>query len=113
DAVGDGVASARVGERAAVDPVASCWPCYLWFKGKPNDCTTLAVLCVQDAGRFSEYAVVWAQHASQIPEAVAAQYAVMIEPFNIAAKVTGPGQPPDTATVLVSGVARIALTVVT
>lgn len=44
DAVGDGVESARVGERVAVDPVVSCGHCYPCSIGKPNVCTTLAVL---------------------------------------------------------------------
>lgn len=41
DAVGDGVESARVGERVAVDPVVSCGHCYPCSIGKPNVCTTL------------------------------------------------------------------------
>ncbi len=81
DAVGEGVESARVGERVAVDPVVSCGHCYPCSIGKPNVCTTLAVLGVHADGGFSEYAVVPAKNAWKIPEAVADQYAVMIEPF--------------------------------
>lgn len=40
DAVGEGVESARVGERVAVDPVVSCGHCYPCSIGKPNVCTT-------------------------------------------------------------------------
>ncbi|GJH58277.1 hypothetical protein ECZC10_16990 [Escherichia coli] len=87
DAVGEGVESARVGERVAVDPVVSCGHCYPCSIGKPNVCTTLAVLGVHADGGFSEYAVVPAKNAWKIPEAVADQYAVMIEPFTIAANV--------------------------
>lgn len=58
DAVGEGVESARVGERVAVDPVVSCGHCYPCSIGKPNVCTTLAVLGVHADGGFSEYAVV-------------------------------------------------------
>ncbi len=79
DAVGDGVESARsLGERVAVDPVVSCGHCYPCSIGKPNVCTTLAVLGVHADGGFSEYAVVPAKNAWKIPEAVADQYAVMI-----------------------------------
>ncbi|MEN1375003.1 alcohol dehydrogenase catalytic domain-containing protein, partial [Pseudomonas aeruginosa] len=46
DAVGEGVESARVGERVAVDPVVSCGHCYPCSIGNPNVCTTLAVLGV-------------------------------------------------------------------
>ncbi|HBD0040402.1 TPA: D-galactonate dehydratase family protein, partial [Escherichia coli] len=100
DAVGEGVESARVGERVAVDPVVSCGHCYPCSIGKPNVCTTLAVLGVHADGGFSEYAVVPAKNAWKIPEAVADQYAVMIEPFTIAANVTGHGQPTENDTVL-------------
>lgn len=103
DAVGEGVESARVGERVAVDPVVSCGHCYPCSIGKPNVCTTLAVLGVHADGGFSEYAVVPAKNAWKIPEAVADQYAVMIEPFTIAANVTGHGQPTENDTVLVYG----------
>lgn len=112
DAVGDGVESARVGERVAVDPVVSCGHCYPCSIGKPNVCTTLAVLGVHADGGFSEYAVVPAKNAWKIPEAVADQYAVMIEPFTIAANVTGHGQPTENDTVLVYGAGPIGLTIV-
>lgn len=36
DAVGEGVESARVGERVAVDPVVSCGHCYPCSIGKPK-----------------------------------------------------------------------------
>ena len=106
DAVGEGVESARVGERVAVDPVVSCGHCYPCSIGKPNVCTTLAVLGVHADGGFSEYAVVPAKNAWKIPEAVADQYAVMIEPFTIAANVTGHGQPTENDTVLVKEIKR-------
>lgn len=112
DAVGDGVESARVGERVAVDPVVSCGHCYPCSIGKPNVCTTLAVLGVHADGGFSEYAVVPAKNAWKIPEALADQYAVMIEPFTIAANVTGHGQPTENDTVLVYGAGPIGLTIV-
>ena len=63
-------------------------------------------------GGFSEYAVVPAKNAWKIPEAVADQYAVMIEPFTIAANVTGHGQPTENDTVLVYGAGPIGLTIV-
>lgn len=110
--MGEGVESARVGERVAVDPVVSCGHCYPCSIGKPNVCTTLAVLGVHADGGFSEYAVVPAKNAWKIPEAVADQYAVMIEPFTIAANVTGHGQPTENDTVLVYGAGPIGLTIV-
>ncbi len=52
------------------------------------------------------------KNAWKIPEAVADQYAVMIEPFTIAANVTGHGQPTENDTVLVYGAGPIGLTIV-
>ncbi len=43
---------------------------------------------------------------------MADQYAVMIEPFTIAANVTGHGQPTENDTVLVYGAGPIGLTIV-
>ncbi|EHY3417426.1 alcohol dehydrogenase catalytic domain-containing protein [Escherichia coli] len=108
DAVGEGVESARVGERVAVDPVVSCGHCYPCSIGKPNVCTTLAVLGVHADGGFSEYAVVPAKNAWKIPEAVADQYAVMIEPTLIIDAACHPSILKEAVT-LASPAARIVL----
>ena len=93
DAVGEGVDPARVGERVSVDPVISCGHCYPCSVGKPNVCTSLVVLGVHRDGGFSEYTVVPAKNAWVVPDAIPDKHAVMIEPFTIAANVTGHAQP--------------------
>ena len=86
DAVGEGVDQSRIGERVSVDPVISCGCCYPCSVGRPNVCSSLTVLGVHRDGGFSQYAVVPSKNAYVIPNEIDDEFAVMIEPFTIAAK---------------------------
>ncbi|WP_313129121.1 Zn-dependent oxidoreductase [Pseudescherichia vulneris] len=112
DAVGDGVDQARLGQRVSVDPVISCGHCYPCSVGKPNVCTSLVVLGVHRDGGFSEYAAVPAKNAWVIPDAIPDKHAVMVEPFTIAAQVTGHVSPTEQDVVLVYGAGPMGLTTV-
>ncbi|EOU9521084.1 Zn-dependent oxidoreductase [Cronobacter turicensis] len=112
DATGEGVAPSRLGERVAVDPVISCGHCYPCSVGKPNVCTSLAVLGVHRDGGFSEYAVVPARNAWVVPDAIPDEHAVMIEPFTIAANVTGQVNPGAQDIALVYGAGPMGLTTI-
>ncbi|MDI9800816.1 Zn-dependent oxidoreductase [Citrobacter koseri] len=112
DAVGEGVSHARVGERVSVDPVISCGHCYPCSIGKPNVCTSLVVLGVHRDGGFSEYAVVPAKNAFTIPDAISDKHAVMVEPFTIAANVTGQVNPTENDIALIYGAGPMGLTTV-
>ncbi|EKM0525580.1 Zn-dependent oxidoreductase [Cronobacter turicensis] len=112
DATGEGVAPSRLGERVAVDPVISCGHCYPCSVGKPNVCTSLAVLGVHRDGGFSEYAVVPARNAWVVPVAIPDEHAVMIEPFTIAANVTGQVNPGAQDIALVYGAGPMGLTTI-
>lgn len=112
DAVGAGVASSRVGERVSVDPVISCGHCYPCSVGKPNVCTSLVVLGVHRDGGFSEYAVVPEGNAWKVPQAIPDEHAVMIEPFTIAANVTGQVNPTEKDVALVYGAGPMGLTTI-
>lgn len=112
DAVGDGVDSARLGQRVSVDPVISCGHCYPCSVGKPNVCTSLVVLGVHRDGGFSEYAVVPAKNAWLIPDAISDKQAVMVEPFTIAANVTGHVSPTEQDVALVYGAGPMGLVTV-
>ena len=103
DAVGDGVTDRKVGQRVSVDPVISCGHCYPCSVGKPNVCTSLVVLGVHRDGGFSEYVVVPAQNCWLVPDTVPDRHAVMVEPFTIAANVTGQVKPPAQDIALVFG----------
>lgn len=110
DAVGEGVSPSRLGERVSVDPVISCGHCYPCSIGKPNVCTELVVLGVHRDGGFSEYAAVPARNAWKIPETIADEHAVMVEPFTIAANVTGQVQPTENDIALIYGAGPMGLT---
>lgn len=110
DAVGEGVSPSRIGERVAVDPVISCGHCYPCSVGKPNVCTELVVLGVHRDGGFSEYAAVPARNAWVIPDTISDEDAVMVEPFTIAANVTGQVQPRENDVALIYGAGPMGLT---
>lgn len=112
DSVGEGVDEARIGERVAVDPVINCGHCYPCSIGKPNVCTSLIVLGVHRDGGFSEYVTVPAKNAFHIPDSVSDRHAVMIEPFTIAANVTGQVQPAENDIALIYGAGPMGLTTV-
>lgn len=112
DAVGEGVDSARLGQRVSVDPVISCGHCYPCSVGKPNVCTSLVVLGVHRDGGFSEYAVVPAQNAWPIPDDIPDKHAVMVEPFTIAANVTGQAKPTEQDVALIYGAGPMGLVTV-
>lgn len=112
DAVGEGVSDARLGERVSVDPVISCGQCYPCSIGKPNVCTSLVVLGVHRDGGFSEYAVVPAGNAWVIPDSIEDKHAVMVEPFTIAANVTGQAQPTEQDVALIYGAGPMGLVTV-
>ncbi|MEH0885355.1 Zn-dependent oxidoreductase [Enterobacter sp. UNJFSC 003] len=112
DAVGEGVDDARFGQRVSVDPVISCGHCYPCSVGKPNVCTSLVVLGVHRDGGFSEYAVVPAKNAWRIPDAIPDKHAVMVEPFTIAANVTGQAKPTEQDVALIYGAGPMGLVTV-
>lgn len=112
DAVGEGISPSRVGERVSVDPVISCGHCYPCSVGKPNVCTSLVVLGVHRDGGFSEYATVPAVNAWAIPDSIEDKHAVMVEPFTIAANVTGHVNPTPQDIALVYGAGPMGLVTV-
>lgn len=112
DAVGKGVDSTRIGQRVAVDPVISCGYCYPCSIGKPNVCCSLAVLGVHRDGGFSQYAIVPNKNAFTIPDNIPDEFAVMIEPFTIAANVTAHIKPIKEDIALIYGAGPMGLTCV-
>jgi len=88
ESVGAGVATHRVGERVAVDPVIACGLCYPCSVGRPNVCHRLQVLGVHRDGGFSELLCVPAANAHVVPPGISESDAATIEPFAVAANVT-------------------------
>ena len=112
DEVGEGVDRSRIGERVSVDPVISCGCCYPCSVGRPNVCSSLTVLGVHRDGGFSQYASVPSKNAYKIPDEISDEFAVMIEPFTIAANVTGHLKPTEDDIALIYGAGPMGLTLV-
>lgn len=110
DAVGEGVDQSRIGERVSVDPVISCGCCYPCSVGRPNVCSSLTVLGVHRDGGFSQYAVVPSKNAYVIPDEINDEFAVMIEPFTIAANATAQLKPTQNDVALIYGAGPMGLT---
>ena len=110
DAVGEGVDQSRIGERVSVDPVISCGCCYPCSVGRPNVCSSLTVLGVHRDGGFSQYAVVPSKNAYVIPNEIDDEFAVMIEPFTIAANATAQLKPTQNDIALIYGAGPMGLT---
>lgn len=110
DAVGEGVNSSRIGERVSVDPVISCGHCYPCSVGRPNVCASLTVLGVHRDGGFSQYVTVPSKNAYTIPNEISDEFAVMIEPFTIAANATGHLKPTQNDVALIYGAGPMGLT---
>jgi len=111
-ATGDGVETARIGERVAVDPVVSCGHCYPCSVGRPNVCSELQVIGVHRDGGFSEYAAVPAQNAYVVPDAIPDKLASLIEPFTIAANICAFLQPQPGDIALIFGAGPMGLTAI-
>ena len=74
--------------------------------------TSLVVLGVHRDGGFSEYAAVPAKNAWPIPDDIPDKHAVMVEPFTIAANVTGQANPIEQDVALVYGAGPMGLVTV-
>ena len=110
DEVGEGIDPSRIGERVSVDPVISCGCCYPCSVGRPNVCSSLTVLGVHRDGGFSQYATVPSKNAYTIPDEISDEFAVMIEPFTIAANATGHLKPTADDIALIYGAGPMGLT---
>lgn len=112
DAVGEGVDKSRIGQRVSIDPVVSCGHCYPCSINRPNVCSSLSVLGVHIDGGFREYAIVPDKNAYLIPNNIPDEFAVMVEPFSIAANVTSHLKPVESDIALIYGSGTIGLTCV-
>lgn len=110
DAVGEGVAASRIGERVVGDPVVSCGCCYPCSVGRPNVCIELQVIGVHRDGGFSEYVTLPAKNAHVVPDCIPDSEATMVEPFTIAANICSQMNPNSLDTALIYGAGPMGLT---
>ena len=89
ESVGEGVDASRIGETVVVDPVISCGECHACRIGRQNVCSRLQVIGVHRDGGFSQYVCAPGKNAYVVPKDLAHASASVIEPFAVAANVTG------------------------
>ena len=115
DAVGDGVAAARVGECVVLKPILACGRCGRCLEGRTNLCAEGTLVGRDLAGGFAERFVVPAAAAVQMAASVPDGVAALTEPLANAVHVTERSvQPYDTVLVIGAGpigvlIARMAL----
>jgi 2-desacetyl-2-hydroxyethyl bacteriochlorophyllide A dehydrogenase len=79
--VGDGVDRGRIGERVVLKPILSCGECARCREGAINHCASGRLVGRDLTGGVAELFVVPATAAVQIPDFLAADVAVLVEPL--------------------------------
>ncbi|MDO4345216.1 MAG: zinc-binding alcohol dehydrogenase family protein [Eubacteriales bacterium] len=82
--VGENVSELKVGNRVIIDQVTNCGHCYACRKGRGNVCADLKVRGVHIDGGYREYMAVPERDCYILPDSLAYEDAVMIEPTTIA-----------------------------
>lgn len=83
DALGEGV-KRELGERVVVDPNAPCGNCTYCARGQATVCPNKRTIGLNAPGCFAEYVLIPADFAHKLPDSIAAQDAVTIEPTAVA-----------------------------
>ena len=83
DALGEGV-NRELGERVVVDPNAPCGNCTYCARGQATVCPNKRTIGLNAPGCFAEYMLIPTDFAHKLPDSIAAQDAVTIEPTAVA-----------------------------
>ena len=83
DALGEGV-NRELGERVVVDPNAPCGNCTYCARGQATVCPNKRTIGLNAPGCFAEYVLIPTDFAHKLPDSIAAQDAVTIEPTAVA-----------------------------
>lgn len=106
-AIGDGVTSAKVGQRATARPQLVCGKCGPCLRGQYNACQELKVQGFQAPGVAQEYFVVSADRLVVFPDSMSFEYGAMIEPAAVGAHSTARASSIEGRNVVVSGAGTI------
>ncbi len=101
----------QAGERVVVNPLSACGKCYPCRHGKPNCCTSIAVLGVQADGGYAEKIAVPAEKLVSIGD-LPFEQAVLIEPYTIGYHAVERAGAVAGENVLVMGAGAIGLAIV-
>lgn len=111
DKIGARVSGLSLGQRVVIEPNFPCGHCSLCWGGRSNICLNKRIFGVLEPGCFAEYAVVPAQFVWQIPDSIADEDAVLIEPLAVSlhALYTSPSRPGDVLAVIGLGAIGLLL----
>ena len=107
EAVGEGVKSAKVGQRATARPQLVCGKCGPCLRGQYNACQELKVQGFQAPGVAQEYFVVTEDRLVVFPDSMSFEHGAMIEPAAVGAHSTGRSSGLTGKNVVVSGAGTI------
>lgn len=93
----------KVGDRVIIDQVTACGHCYACKKGRPNVCGNLQVRGVHIDGGYREYMAVPERDCYLLPDSLAYEDAVMIEPTTIAVQCCSRAQLESEDTLMIIG----------
>jgi 2-desacetyl-2-hydroxyethyl bacteriochlorophyllide A dehydrogenase len=88
DAVGEGVAETRVGERVVLKPILACGECARCREGRSNVCVRGRLVGRDLPGGFADRFAVPASAAVVVPDSVGNERATLVEPVANAVHVT-------------------------
>lgn len=110
--VGRGIPEDRMGERVVIEPNIPCLHCLECRKGKGNICRNKRKIGVSEHGCFAEYVALPGEFAHRLPESIADQDAVAIEPTVVALSAIKRSKvkPGDTIAVIGLGAIGMLLT---
>lgn len=84
DAVGEGVADFRPGDRVTCWPTKSCGHCHVCKAGRPQECTSRSIIGLQCDGGFADMVAVPAVNCRHLPAGLDLEVAALSEPLSIA-----------------------------
>jgi len=109
DVVGDGVAGFAVGDRVAVEPLASCGRCHACQTGRDAICPEARLFGVHQHGGLAEYLAVPARRLFRVAADLPPALAALTEPMAVAVHGLRRGQLQAGQRVLVLGAGTIGL----
>ncbi|MDO5405825.1 MAG: zinc-binding alcohol dehydrogenase family protein [Eubacteriales bacterium] len=100
---GSNATKIKVGDRVIIDQVTNCGTCYACREGRGNVCANLKVRGVHIDGGYREYMAVPERDCYVLPDILAYEDAIMIEPTTIAIQSCSRAQLTEEDTLLIMG----------
>lgn len=109
-AVGDGVATSRIGERVAIEPQRACHRCEHCVSGHYNLCPKIEFYVTPPFdGAFAEYAAIDADRTFVIPDEMSLEAAALCEPLSVGVWTCQRAEVTAGSQVLIAGAGPVGL----